>query len=119
MVACLSEEVVDPERNMPIGIVGSLVISATIYVLVSLVVIGMAPIDLLGTKVPIVNALLANACCTHDQQLEPNAAVECLNTSIYCVPVLHQVLFFGGRFVSFGAIFGLTTGVGPVLRSCG
>jgi APA family basic amino acid/polyamine antiporter len=108
MVACLSEEVVQPEINMPIGIVGSLIISATIYVLVSLVVIGMAPIDLLGDKVPIVNALLANACCTHSQQVESNAAMECLSQT--CTPVLHKVLAFGGRLVSFGAIFGLTTG---------
>jgi len=108
MVACLSEEVVEPERNMPIGIVGSLVISAAIYVLVSLVVIGMAPIDLLGNKVPIVNALLANACCTHDQQLQDETSMSCLTST--CVPLLHKVLAYGGHFVSFGAIFGLTTG---------
>ena len=87
MVACLSEEVVYPERNMPIGIVGSLVISATIYVLVSLVVIGMAPIDLLGEKVPIVNALLANACCTHDEQVQPMLHLLCLHSSA-CTPLV-------------------------------
>lgn len=108
MVACLSEEVIHPERNMPIGIVGSLVISATIYVSVSLVVIGMAPYELLGQEVPITNALLANACCTHQQQLEVDAALVCLHTA--CTPLLHSVLYYGGHVVSFGAIFGLTTG---------
>lgn len=108
MVACLSEEVINPERNMPIGIVGSLVISATIYVSVSLVVIGMAPYDLLGQEVPITNALLANACCTHEQQLMDDAALECLRSA--CLPLLHSVLYYGGHMVSFGAIFGLTTG---------
>ena len=32
MVACLSEEVKQPERNMPIGIVGSLLVTMVIYV---------------------------------------------------------------------------------------
>lgn len=108
MVACLSEEVVQPERNMPIGIVGSLVISAAIYVSVSLVVMGMAPIDLLGAEVPITNALLANACCTHEEQLEVDAAKVCLYSA--CEPVLRQMFHVGSRVVSFGAIFGLTSG---------
>lgn len=61
MVASLSEEVVHPEKNMPIGIVGSLVISTLLYVTVALVVVGMAPISVLGETVPIVNALQGNA----------------------------------------------------------
>jgi APA family basic amino acid/polyamine antiporter len=107
MVACLSEEVVDPERNMPLGIVGSLVISAALYILVSGVVIGMAPIQLLGGDVPITNALLANACCTHEQQLASDAVQVCLSTS--CSPVMYRILAFGSRFVSIGAIFALTS----------
>ena len=34
MVASLSEEVIHPEKNMPIGIVGSLIVSTCMYVLV-------------------------------------------------------------------------------------
>jgi APA family basic amino acid/polyamine antiporter len=107
MVACLSEEVIDPGRNMPIGIVGSLVISAGIYVAISLVVVGMAPIPLLGGDVPITNALLANACCSHEDQLATNAAAVCLHSA--CSPVLHPFLMFCGRFVGAGAIFALTS----------
>mmetsp|Transcript_22883 Transcript_22883/g.32011 ORF Transcript_22883/g.32011 Transcript_22883/m.32011 type:complete len:376 (-) Transcript_22883:71-1198(-) len=108
MVACLSEEVIRPEVNMPIGIVGSLLICTGIYVTISLVVVGMAPVELLGVDVPITNALFANACCTHNQQLLDNASEQCLNS--ICSPVLHSILLYGGRFVSFGAIFGLTSG---------
>lgn len=107
MVACLSEEVVNPERNMPIGIIGSLLVSMTIYVSVSIVVVGMVPVSLLGEDVPIVNALLANACCPHDEQLSIDAGESCLSYS--CSPVLHPVLYYGSRIISFGAIFGLTT----------
>ena len=109
MVACLSEEVISPERNMPMGIVGTLAATTAIYVSVTLVVIGMAPFDLLGGDVPIVNALLANGCCTHDEQLlDASSGEQCLNQS--CSPIIRPILLYGSRMVSFGAIFGLTTG---------
>ncbi|KAF0695369.1 Aste57867_13803 [Aphanomyces stellatus] len=56
MVACLAEEVPEPQTNVPRGIIGSLLISMSIYVGVSLVVTGMAPVSVLGADVPIVNA---------------------------------------------------------------
>ncbi|ETK87818.1 hypothetical protein F441_07946 [Phytophthora nicotianae CJ01A1] len=79
MVACLAEEVHEPQRTLPKGIIGSLLISMTIYVGVSLVVTGMAPVDILGNEVPLVNAFTF-----HDAP-------------------------WAGRIVSFGSIFGLTT----------
>ena len=87
MVSCLSEEVKNPEKNMPIGIVGSLVASSIIYCVVSLTVVGMAPVELLGDDVPLVNALLANACCTYEEQCQDiranmNSNYECLSYSL-------------------------------------
>ena len=107
MTACLSEEVENPQRNMPRGIVGSLLVSMSIYIAVSLVIVGIAPVNLLGADVPIVNALLANGCCTHDEQLGELAQNECL--SYACSPVLHPILYHGSLIISVGAIFGLTT----------
>ena len=107
MVAALSEEVENPQRNMPIGIIGSLMATMTNYVTVSLVIVGMAPVELLGKDVPITNALLANACCEHYEQILDNAHQVCL--SYACKPVLHWLLYSGSRLISFGAIFGLTT----------
>ena len=109
MVSCFSKEVINPKVNMPIGIVGSLVLITLIYVAVALAVIAMAPIDLLGGDVPITNALLANACCTHKEQLEPNAVDVCLDVT-QCVPIINKILYYSSRFISLGAIFGLTSG---------
>ena len=106
MVACMSEEVVNPGRNMPIGIVGSLVVSAGIYVAISLVVVGMTPIELLGGEVPIMNALVANGCCTHDQQLAEDALAVCLNTACHAI---NPIQLYSSRIVSAGAIFALTS----------
>jgi basic amino acid/polyamine antiporter, APA family len=107
MVACLSEEVQNPEVNMPIGIIGSLMASMAIYTSVSIAVVGMAPISLLGSDVPVTNALLANACCAHDAQLLDNSVSTCLSYS--CNPTLFPLLMIASRVISFGAIFGLTT----------
>ncbi|DAZ97981.1 TPA: hypothetical protein N0F65_005139 [Lagenidium giganteum] len=79
MVACLAEEVTDPQRTLPKGIIGSLLISMTIYVGVSLVITGMAPVSVLGSEVPLVNAFS------------------------------YHNLAWAGRVVSFGSMFGLTT----------
>jgi amino acid transporter len=48
MVSSLAEEVRDPQRNMPLGIIGSLSIATVIYVSVSLVATGMVPFLQLG-----------------------------------------------------------------------
>lgn len=111
MVACLSEECENPNKNMPRGIIGSLVITMTIYVGVSLVVVGMTPIALLGADTPITNALLANACCHAHEQMQDNAEQVCLSyTSCQQQDaILHPLLYVGSQFISFGAIFGLTT----------
>ena len=106
MVACMSEEVINPGRNMPIGIVGSLVVSAAIYISISLVVVGMAPIALLGGEVPITNALLANGCCSHEQQVALDAATTCLYNA--CA-VHNPIQLFSSRIVGAGAIFALTS----------
>lgn len=103
-VASLSEEVIHPERNMPIGIVGSLVVSTLIYVTVALTVVSMASFRYLGETVPIVNALLVNACCSHEQQIKAIMTEECLQQcQVFQKPVLLTI----AHIVSGGVIFGL------------
>lgn len=46
-VAMLAEEVKNPRRDMPIGIIGSLLLSGGIYIGVSLVLCGAIPYQLL------------------------------------------------------------------------
>jgi basic amino acid/polyamine antiporter, APA family len=79
MVACLAEEVKEPQRTLPKGIIGSLLISMAIYIGVSLVVTGMAPVSVLGGDIPLINAFS------------------------------YHNLVWAGHIVSCGSIFGLTT----------
>ncbi len=60
-VSTAAEEAENPARDMPFGIIASLIICTVLYVLLSLVLTGMAPWKQLGTPEPMITALqLAN-----------------------------------------------------------
>jgi len=57
-VATAAEEVRDPKRDLPVGIVGSLLISTVLYLGVTGVLTGMVKYNLLNTASPISTALI-------------------------------------------------------------
>lgn len=57
VIATASEEVKNPQRNMPVGIVASLAICTILYIAVSLVLTGMVPYDKLNVADPVSFAL--------------------------------------------------------------
>jgi APA family basic amino acid/polyamine antiporter len=58
-VSTAAGEAKNPQRDMPIGILGSLVICTLLYIAVSAVLTGMVPYTLLGTAKPVATALEA------------------------------------------------------------
>jgi basic amino acid/polyamine antiporter, APA family len=56
-VASAAEEVKNPQRNMPIGIIASLVICTGLYIIVSLILTGIVPFTQLDVKDPVAFAL--------------------------------------------------------------
>lgn len=80
MVSSLAEETKNPQKTLPRGIIGSLVVAAAVYVGVSLVATGMAPFTLIED----VKAPLVKAC------------------ELVGLP-------WAGRVISFGSLLGLTT----------
>jgi APA family basic amino acid/polyamine antiporter len=56
IVATAAEETKNPQRDLPIGIFGSLAICTTLYVAVSLVVTGMVPYDKIKLEAPLAEA---------------------------------------------------------------
>ncbi len=56
-VSTAAEEARNPARDMPFGIIASLVVCTVLYVLVALVMTGMAPWNELGTAEPMITAL--------------------------------------------------------------
>ncbi len=56
-VASAAEETKDPGRTIPIGIIGSLIISSILYIAVAVIMTGMVPYNLLNTASPVAFAL--------------------------------------------------------------
>ncbi|MED4583972.1 amino acid permease [Brevibacillus choshinensis] len=78
-VSTAAEEVRNPQRDMPIGIIASLLICTVLYIAVSLVLTGIVPYEMLNVKNPVAFALT----------------------------YVHQDWVAG--FISLGAIVGITT----------
>lgn len=54
----VSEEVKDPQRNLPIGLITAVAISSLIYVTISLIAVSvLPPVDLAGSKQPLVDVV--------------------------------------------------------------
>ncbi len=58
-VSTAAGEAKNPQRDMPIGILGSLAICTVVYIIVSAVMTGMVPYTTLGTAKPVATALEA------------------------------------------------------------
>jgi APA family basic amino acid/polyamine antiporter len=58
-VSTAAQEAKNPQRDMPIGILGSLVVCTILYIIVSAVLTGMVPYTQLGTAKPVATALEA------------------------------------------------------------
>lgn len=59
-VATTAEECKNPKRDLPIGIIGSLLACTLIYIMVSLALTGIVNYTTLNNSAPMANALLAN-----------------------------------------------------------
>jgi basic amino acid/polyamine antiporter, APA family len=78
-VSTAAEEVRNPQKSMPIGIISSLVICTVLYIVVSLILTGIVPYTLLDVKNPVA----------------------------FAIQFIHQDWAAG--FISLGAIIGITT----------
>jgi len=58
-VSTAAGEAKNPQRDMPIGILGSLVVCTILYIIVSSILTGMLPYTMLGTPKPVATALEA------------------------------------------------------------
>ena len=56
-VACAAEETKNPQRDIPIGIIGSLAICTLLYILVSGVITGVVPLDQINKEAAVVHTM--------------------------------------------------------------
>lgn len=56
-LATAAEETKDPQKNLPIGIIGSLIVCTIVYVLVALVFTGISPLNAINIQAPVASAM--------------------------------------------------------------
>jgi basic amino acid/polyamine antiporter, APA family len=56
-VACAAEETKNPQRDIPIGIIGSLAICTVLYILVTAVITGVVPLEQINKEAAVVHAM--------------------------------------------------------------
>jgi APA family basic amino acid/polyamine antiporter len=56
-VSTAAQEAKNPQKDMPVGIIGSLAICTVLYVAFALVITGMVPYTVLGTSAPVATAI--------------------------------------------------------------
>lgn len=56
-ISTAAEETKNPQKNLPIGLIGSLVICSVFYALVTIVLTGMVPMDKIDLHAPIAHAM--------------------------------------------------------------
>jgi len=57
-VSTAAEEVIDPQRNLPIGILASLFVCTALYIIVAAILTGMVPAHLIDIKAPLASAFV-------------------------------------------------------------
>uniref|UniRef100_A0A7N0UIB7 Cationic amino acid transporter C-terminal domain-containing protein n=1 Tax=Kalanchoe fedtschenkoi TaxID=63787 RepID=A0A7N0UIB7_KALFE len=105
-VANSAEESKKPQRNLPIGIMGSLLVCASLYIAVCLVITGMVPYKLLGEDAPLAEAFKAKGM-KYISILISIGAVAGLTTTLLVGLYVQSRLYLGlGRDGLLPGVFG-------------
>jgi APA family basic amino acid/polyamine antiporter len=93
-VSTAAQEAKNPQRDMPIGILGSLVICTILYIIVSAVLTGMLPYLQLGTPKPVATALEAYPTLLWLKTLVEIGAIAGLSSVILVMVIGQSRIFY-------------------------
>ena len=88
-VSTAAEEAKDPQKDIPFGIIASLVVCTVLYVGVALVLLGMMPYPLFRSGTQVVKVELSHPTQAFDQQMAklPNVTYAATSDSVYRIVV--------------------------------
>lgn len=92
-VSTLSEEVKRPQRDIPLGIIGTLACVSFLYVGTSVVLIGMVPLDSLDDTAPLAGAFAYHHCKWISMLVSLGAASTTFCTTFTCVMAQPRIFF--------------------------
>ncbi|TDB86074.1 amino acid permease [Actinomadura sp. KC216] len=97
IVATAAEEARRPQRDLPIGLIGSLVITAILYAAVSIVVVGMQHYSELSTEAPLADAFKANGHSVYATIIDVGAVAGLITVVMILLLGMSRILFAMGR----------------------
>ncbi|MGH3244408.1 MAG: amino acid permease [Spirillospora sp.] len=97
IVATAAEEARRPQRDLPIGLIGSLAITAVLYAAVSIVVVGMQHYSELSTEAPLADAFKANGHPAYATIIDVGAVVGLITVVMILLLGMSRILFAMGR----------------------
>ncbi|TDC63108.1 amino acid permease [Actinomadura sp. GC306] len=97
IVATAAEEAKRPQRDLPIGLVGSLVITAILYAAVSTVVVGMQHYTELSTEAPLADAFKAAGHPVFATIIDIGAVVGLITVVMILLLGMSRIFFALGR----------------------
>ncbi|RKS68883.1 amino acid/polyamine/organocation transporter (APC superfamily) [Actinomadura pelletieri DSM 43383] len=97
IVATAAEEAKRPQRDLPIGLIGSLVITAILYAAVSIVVVGMQNYTRLSTDAPLADAFKANGHPAYATIIDVGAVAGLITVVMILLLGMSRILFAMAR----------------------
>lgn len=103
MVSSLAEETKNPQRNIPLGIIGSLIVAAAMYVAVSIVATGMVPfLNLKNSEsAPLVIAMVESGIPWAGKVISVGALLGLTTTTFTCLLGQPRIFYTMARDVSY------------------
>ena len=108
IVATTAEETKNPQRDMPIGIIGSLAVVTVLYMGVAAVITGMLPVDQLNPEAPVAEAFKGKGVDWVAAFIYVGALVAILNTVMILMLGQSRVFFAMARDGLLPGPFGRT-----------
>jgi len=93
-VSTAAQEAKNPQRDMPIGILGSLIVCTILYIVMSGILTGMLPYTQLGTEKPVATALAAYPDLLWLKTLVEIAAIAGLSSVILVMLMAQPRIFY-------------------------
>lgn len=104
-ISTVAEETKNPQRNLPLGILGSLGVCMVLYIAVALVLVGLAPYDLLAVPAPLAFALSRHGLSWASVILSIGAVAAIFSTLVALLIAQPRIFFSLSRDGLLPAVF--------------
>ena len=105
MVSSLAEETRNPQKNIPLGIIGSLTVAGSMYIAISIVATGMVPyVSIAMSDAPLVTAMVQTGVGWAGKVISIGALIGLTTTTFTCLLGQPRIFYTMARDVRTGVM---------------